>query len=49
MCEGLKEEFKEDYDILASKFFKQAADLAFIMGKLPEAKAAAEKGLEIIV
>ena len=48
MCEGLKEEFKEDYDILASKFFKQEADLAFIMGKLPEAKAAAEKGLLLI-
>ena len=49
MCEGLKEEFKEDYDILASKFYKQEADLAFIMGKLPEAKVAAEKGLAIIV
>jgi len=36
MCEGLKEEFGEDYTILASKFYKQEADLAFIMGKLPE-------------
>ena len=48
MCEGLKTEFAEDFDILASKFFKQEADLAFIMGKLPEAKAAAEKGLLLI-
>ena len=49
MEHGLKEEFKEDYDILASKFWKQKADLAFIQGKNEEAKAATEKGLELVV
>lgn len=42
MQEDLKTEFKEDYEILASKFFKQKADLAFIMLKNEEAKVAVE-------
>lgn len=48
MCEGLKGDFGEDYNILASKFYKQQADLAFVMGNLAEAKVAAEKGLELV-
>ena len=44
----LKEEFKEDYEILASKFHKQEADLAFIMGDYEKAMATATKGLELV-
>ena len=48
MCAGLQEDFKEDYEILASKFYKQEAELAFIMGKLQDAKSAAEKGMALV-
>jgi len=49
MCDGLKATFGEDYAIVASKFFMQQANLAFVYGKLEEAKAAAESGLELVV
>ena len=48
MCTGLQAEFKEDFELLASKFYKQEAELAFIMGKLQEAKSAAEKGMALV-
>lgn len=48
MHEELKTEFKEDYEILASKFFKQKADLAFIMLNNEEAKTAVDKGIELV-
>lgn len=48
MCEELKDEFKPDYAIVASKFYMQKANLAFIMGKLEEAKDAAEKGYDLV-
>lgn len=48
MCEELKDEFKPDYAIVASKFYMQKANLAFVMGKLEEAKDAAEKGYNLV-
>lgn len=48
MCESLKEQFGEDYPIVASKFYMQQANLAFVHQRYEEAKNAVAKGLELV-
>ena len=48
LCEDLKEEFGEDYPIVASKFYMQQGKLAFVMNKLDAAEKAAEQGIVLV-
>ena len=48
LLEENKEEFKDDYGILAVKYYLQAANICFIMSDFEQAKNFAQKGLEII-
>ena len=45
MLEDLKDEFLEDYDILAIKYYLQAANINFITGQWEVALKNANKGL----
>ena len=49
MSEALREDFGDDYAIVASKFYLQQAKLAFITRHNQDAKTAVEKGLLLIV
>merc|ERR1712151_553922 len=46
--EELREEFKDDYGIVATKFYLQAANINFITGNFEEARKNALKGLEVV-
>lgn len=46
-AEKLKEEFAEDYGVVASKFFVQQANVKFIAKDFPAAVEAAKKGVEL--
>ena len=48
MAEPLKDDFKHDFAIVASKFYLQKANLDFIFGEFEEAKQTAAKGLELV-
>ena len=48
LLEENKEEFKEDYGVLAVKYYLQAANISFIMSDFESAKKSAIKGLEIV-
>ena len=48
LCEGLREEFGEDYAIVASKFYMQQANLAFVSNKLDAAEKAASQGIVLV-
>ncbi len=48
LCQDLKEEFGEDYPIVASKFYMQQGKLAFVMNKLDAAEQAAEQGIVLV-
>ena len=48
MLEELKDEFKDDFAILAIKYYLQAANVNFIMANYEEALKNALKGLHII-
>ena len=48
MCEELKNDFEEDYNICASKFYMQHANLSFVHSKFEEAKQAALTGLALV-
>ena len=49
MCESLKDELEPDYAIIASKFYMQQANIAFMHGDIQKAKDAAEKGFELVL
>jgi len=48
MLEELKEVFKEDYGIVATKFYLQAANVNFITGDYETSLKHALNGLEIV-
>ena len=48
LLEENKEELKEDYGVLAVKYYLQAANISFIMSDFESAKKSAIKGLEIV-
>ena len=48
MCDNLEEEFGEDYPIVASKFYMQQANLAFVYQRYEDAEKAVSKGLELV-
>lgn len=48
MLEIVKPKFKEDFAIVASKFYLQRANLEFIFGKLEEAKKTCADGIALV-
>ena len=48
MCDDLKAEFGEDYPIVASKFYMQQANLAFVYQKYEDAEKAVTHGLDLV-